>query len=342
MFKKILLAIISISITGFSSYNTLAATLLDNIKERGHIKCGINSGVAGFSQPDSNGNWQGFDVDFCKAIASAIFNDPSKVKYTALSAKERFTALQSGQIDVLSRNTTWTLSRDTSLGFNFRPITYYDGQSFMTHKNLNVKSITDLSGASICVQAGTTTEMNMSDYFRSHNLKYNPTVFEKVEEVNAAYDSGRCDAYTADKSALYTFRLTLKNPDEHVILNETISKEPLGPLVRHGDDQWFDIVSWVHYAMINAEDFGITKANVDQMRNSDNPDIRRFLGNEANSTLGAGLGLTEDWAYNIIKNMGNYGEVFDHNIGSGSNLKIPRGLNKLWNKGGIQYAPPVR
>lgn len=319
-----------------------SASTLSDVKAKGFVQCGVNTGLLGFAQPDASGNWAGFDIDFCKAVASAVFGDATKVKYTPLSAKDRFTALQSGEIDVLSRNTTWTINRDTALGLKFRPVTYYDGQGFMVRKELNVKSALELSGAAICVQSGTTTELNLADYFKTNNLQYNPVVFDKLEEVNTAYDSGRCDVYTTDQSGLYALRLTLKNPDDNVVLPEIISKEPLGPAVRQGDDQWFNIVSWTAYAMVNAEEFGITQKNVDEMKNSANPDIKRFLGAEQGGTIGTDLGLTNDWAYNIIKGVGNYGEVFDRNIGAGSPLKIARGLNALWNKGGIQYAPPVR
>ncbi|HEX8048185.1 amino acid ABC transporter substrate-binding protein [Rhizobium sp.] len=340
--KKIALsALLGAAALAYSVSGASASTLGD-VKAKGFIQCGVNSALLGFSQPDASGNYAGFDVDLCKAVAAAVFGDVTKVKYTPLSAKDRFTALQSGEIDLLSRNTTWTISRDTALGLNFRPVTYYDGQGFMVRKELNVKSALELSGAAVCVQSGTTTELNLADYFKTNNLQYNPVVFDKLEEVNAAYDSGRCDVYTTDQSGLYALRLTLKNPDDNVVLPEIISKEPLGPAVRQGDDQWFDIVSWTAYALVNAEEFGITQKNVDELKNSPNPDIKRFLGAEQGSTLGTDLGLTNDWAYNIIKGVGNYGEVFDRNIGAGSPLKIARGLNALWNKGGIQYAPPVR
>ncbi|EJJ24558.1 amino acid ABC transporter substrate-binding protein [Rhizobium sp. CF142] len=319
-----------------------SATTLQDVKAKGFVQCGVNTGLAGFAAPDASGNWSGFDVDFCRAVSAAVFGDPTKVKFTPLSAANRFPALQSGEVDVLARNTTWTINRDTALGLNFRFVNYYDGQGFMVRKSLNVKSALELSGASVCVQSGTTTELNLADYFKANNLQYNPVVFEKLDEVNAAYDSGRCDVYTTDQSGLYSLRLTLKNPDEHIILPEIISKEPLAPAVRQGDDQWFDVVSWVGYAMVNAEEFGITQANVDDMKNSPNPDIKRFLGVEADTKIGTDLGLTNDWAYNIVKNVGNYGEVFEKNIGQGSQLKIARGLNALWSKGGIQYAPPVR
>lgn len=319
-----------------------SASTLSDVKAKGFVQCGVNTGLLGFAQPDASGNWAGFDIDFCRAVASAVFGDATKVKYTPLSSKDRFTALQSGEVDLLSRNTTWTINRDTALGLNFRPITYYDGQGFMVRKELNVKSALELSGAAVCVQSGTTTELNLADYFKANNLQYNPVVFDKLEEVNAAYDSGRCDVYTTDQSGLYSLRLTLKNPDDNVVLPEIISKEPLGPAVRQGDEQWFDIVTWTAYALVNAEEFGITQKNVDEMKGSANPDIKRFLGAEQGSTIGTDLGLTNDWAYNVIKGVGNYGEVFDRNIGAGSPLKIARGLNALWSKGGVQYAPPIR
>jgi general L-amino acid transport system substrate-binding protein len=319
-----------------------SAGTLDDVKAKGFVQCGVNTGLAGFGAPNDKGEWSGFDVDYCKAIAAAIFGDATKVKYTPTTAKERFTALQSGEVDLLARNTTWTISRDTALGFNFRPVNYYDGQGFMVKKSLNVKSALELSGASVCVQSGTTTELNLADYFKANKMEYNPVVFEKLEEVNAAYDAGRCDAYTTDQSGLYSIRLTLSAPDDHVILPEIISKEPLGPAVRQGDDQWFDVVSWVHYALVTAEEFGITSANVEEMKNSENPDIKRFLGMEADSKIGADLGLDADWAVKVIKATGNYGEIFERNIGEGSPLKIARGLNALWSKGGLQYSPPIR
>jgi general L-amino acid transport system substrate-binding protein len=341
MKKTLLSAIIGVAALAFGVSGASASTLSD-VKAKGFVQCGVNPGLLGFAQPDAAGNWTGFDVDYCRAIAAAIFGDPTKVKYTALNATTRLPALESREIDVLVRNTTWTINRDTAHPLLFRAVNYYDGQGFMVRKGLNVKSALELSGAAICVQAGTTTELNLADYFKANNLQYNPVVFEKLEEVNAAYESGRCDVYTTDQSGLYSLRLSLKNPDEHIILPEIISKEPLGPAVRQGDDQWFNIISWTAYAMINAEEFGITTANVDEMKNSPDPDIKRFLGTEEKSTIGIDLGLDNAWAYNIIKSVGNYGEVFERNLGQGSPLKIQRGLNALWNKGGIQYAPPVR
>ncbi len=340
MKKTLLSAAIGAAVLGIGS--AASAGTLDDVKAKGFVQCGVNTGLAGFAQPDASGAWKGFDVDYCRAVAAAIFNDASKVKYTPTTAQSRFTALQSGEVDILARNTTWTISRDTALGFNFRYVNYYDGQGFMVPKSLNVKSALELSGAAVCVQSGTTTELNLADYFRTNNLQYNPVVFEKLEEVNAAYQAGRCDVYTTDQSGLYATRLALSNPDEHVILPEIISKEPLAPAVRQGDDKWLDVVTWVGYALVQAEEFGITQANVDEFKNSTNPDIKRFLGTEADTKIGTDLGLTNEWAYNIIKNVGNYGEVFERNIGQGSPLKIARGLNALWSKGGLQFAPPVR
>lgn len=343
MNKTIITAAIGAAIIAGAPQIASAAPTLDGVKAKGFVQCGVNTGLAGFASPDASGNWTGFDVDYCKAIASAIFGDATKVKYTPTTAQSRFTALQSGEIDVLARNTTWTISRDTALGFNFRTVNYYDGQGFMVPKSLNVKSALELSGAAVCVQSGTTTELNLADYFKANNLQYNPVVFEKLEEVNAAYQAGRCDVYTTDQSGLYSIRLSLSNPDDHIVLPEIISKEPLGPATRQGDDQWFDIVSWTQYAMIQAEEFGITQANVDEIKSTTtNPDIKRFLGAEADSKIGTSLGLTNDWAYNIIKGVGNYGEVFERNIGANTPLKIERGLNALWTKGGLQYAPPIR
>lgn len=342
MKKTLLSAAIGVAAMGAMAPAASAATL-DTVKSKGFLQCVVNTGLAGFAQPDSSGNWTGFDVDYCRAVAAAIFADPTKVKFTPTTAQTRFPALQSGEGDVLFRNTTWTISRDTALGFNFRTVNYYDGQGFMVPSKLEVMSALELSGAAVCVQSGTTTELNLADYFKANNLQYNPVVFEKVEEVNAAYAAGRCDVYTTDQSGLYSIRLGLSNPDEHIVLPEIISKEPLGPAVRQGDDQWFDIVSWTHYALVQAEEFGITKANIDEIKSSTtNPDIKRFLGVEADSKIGTDLGLTNDWAYNIVKAVGNYGEVFERNIGESSPLKIQRGLNALWTKGGLQYAPPVR
>ncbi|WP_245926764.1 amino acid ABC transporter substrate-binding protein [Breoghania corrubedonensis] len=313
---------------------------LDDVKAKGFVQCGVSQGLPGFSNPDSAGNWSGLDVDFCKAMAAAIFGDPSAAKYTPLSAKERFTALQSGEIDVLPRNTTWTMTRDTTLGLNFVGVNYYDGQGFMVRKALGVSSALELSGASICTNTGTTTELNVADYFRANNMPYEIVAFEKSDEVVQAYDSGRCDVYTTDASGLYAQRLKLTNPDDHMVLPEIISKEPLGPVVRQGDDQWFNVAKWTLFAMINAEELGVTKANVEDMKSSDNPAVKRLLGLEG--SYGEAIGLSNDWALNLIKAVGNYGEVFDNNVGPDTPLGISRGLNALWSKGGIMYAPPIR
>jgi general L-amino acid transport system substrate-binding protein len=318
------------------------ATTLDDVKAKGALDCGVNAaGLIGFAAADDQGNWKGLDVDYCKAVAAAVFGDPGKVKYVPLNATERFTALQSGAIDMLVRNTTWTMDRDTKQGMMFAGTNYYDGQGFMVRKDLGIASALDLKGASICVQTGTTTELNMADFLKVNDLQANPVVFERQEEADAAYDAGRCDAYTTDASGLYSIRLKLTNPDDHMVLPEIISKEPLGPVVRQGDDQWFGIVKWVHYALLNAEELGVTQANVDEEKaNSANQSTRRLLG--VDGAFGEGAGLTNDWAYNVIKAVGNYGEIFERNVGSDSPLKIDRGLNRLWNHGGLQYAPPIR
>jgi general L-amino acid transport system substrate-binding protein len=315
------------------------AATLDTVKQRGELVCGSNSGLAGFGIPNEQGQWSGFDVDYCRAVASAIFNDPAKVKFIPLSAKDRFTALQSGEIDVLIRNTTWTISRDTQ-GMHFPVVNYFDGQGFLVKKALGVKSALELSGASVCTQQGTTTELNLADFFRANNLPYQVVTFATSDETRQAYDSGRCDAFTTDASGLYAERLRLNAPDDHMVLPEIISKEPLGPAVRHGDDQWHDIIGWTQYALLTAEELGVTQANVDEMLKSDKPDIKRLLGTEGD--FGKQLGLDNNWAYNIIKKVGNYSEVFDRNVGAGSPLKIERGVNALWSKKGLQYAPPIR
>ncbi|MFO1433805.1 MAG: amino acid ABC transporter substrate-binding protein [Candidatus Competibacteraceae bacterium] len=317
-----------------------AGGTLDAVKKKGFIQCGVSDGLPGFSSVDDKGNYKGIDVDVCRAVAAALFGDSTKVKYTPLTAKERFTALQSGEIDVLSRNTTWTLNRDTAQGFNFTTVTYYDGQGFLVNKKLGVKNAKELDGATVCIQAGTTTELNLSDYFRSHNMKYTPITYDKSDESAKALESGRCDVLTSDQSQLYAQRVKLSKPDDFVVLPEVISKEPLAPLVRHGDDEWFDLVKWAQFALVNAEDLGINSKNVDEMKKSTNPDVKRFLGVEGD--MGKNLGLPNEWAYNIVKQVGNYGEVFERNIGQDSPLKIARGLNALWSKGGLQYAPPIR
>lgn len=339
-FVATLVATAALAGLGATAHAQSGSKTLDQVKQRGVLTCGTNTGLAGFGVPDDKGNWTGLDVDLCRGIAAAIFGDGAKVKFVPLSAKDRFTALQSGEIDVLARNGTWTQSREAELGLLWAGVNYYDGQGFLVRKKLNIASALELSGASICVQQGTTTELNMADFFRTNSMKYEGVAFADINEAVKAYDSGRCDAYTTDGSGLYASRLRLVNPDEHVVLPEVISKEPLGPAVRQGDDAWFNLVRWTHFVMINAEELGIRKANVDEMLKSTNPEIRRLLGVEGD--FGKGLGLPKDWAYRIIKAVGNYGELFDRNVGEGSPLKIKRGLNNLWSKGGIQYAPPVR
>ncbi|QJP13117.1 amino acid ABC transporter substrate-binding protein [Starkeya sp. ORNL1] len=316
------------------------AAKLDQIKSKGFVTCGVSQGLPGFSTPDDKGNWTGMDVDLCRAVAAAIFNDATKVKFTPLSAKDRFTALQSGDIDVLSRNTTWTMSRDTQLGLNFAGVNYYDGQGFMIRKDKKVNSALELSGASVCTQTGTTTEQNLADFFRANNMTYEVIAFATNDEVVKAYDAGRCDALTTDRSGLAGERLKLTNPDDHIVLPEIISKEPLGPVVAHGDDQWFDLVKWTLFAQINAEELGITSKNVDEQLKSANPEVKRLLGTEGN--FGEMLGLSKDWVVQIVKLVGNYGEVYDRNVGPNTPLKLERGTNALWSKGGLQYAPPVR
>ena len=317
-----------------------SAQTLKKVQDRGSLMCGVSQGLPGFSNPDDKGNWTGFDVDVCRAIAAAIFNDASKVKFLPLSAKDRFTALQSGEIDVLSRNSTWTSSRDASLGILFTAVNYYDGQGFMVRKSLKVNSALELNGASMCTQTGTTTELNLADYFRGNGMKYEVIAFVTADETVKAYEAGRCDAFTTDVSQLYAEKLKLANPADHVILPEIISKEPLAPAVRRGDDQWLALVRWVQFAMLDAEELGVSSRTLDEALKSPQPEIKRLLGTE--SAFGEQLGLTKDWVVRIVKQVGNYGESFDRNVGTGSKLGISRGLNRLWTKGGIQYAPPVR
>lgn len=338
--KKIHVIASAVALTAAMSTNAFAGATLDAVKKKGFVQCGVSTGLPGFSSADEKGNWSGLDVDVCRAVAAAVFGDASKVKYTPLTAKERFTALQSGEIDMLSRNTTWTLTRDTSLGLNFAGVNYYDGQGFMVTKSLGVKSALELDGASFCIQAGTTTELNLADYFRANNMKYTPVTFDSSDETVKAFDAGRCDALTSDQSQLYALRIKLGNPDGAIVLPEVISKEPLGPVTAQGDDEWYKIVRWSLFAMLNAEELGVSSANVDEKMTSTDPNVRRLLGLEG--IKGSGLGLADDWAVNIIKQVGNYGEAFERNVGQGSALKISRGQNALWNKGGLQYAPPIR
>jgi general L-amino acid transport system substrate-binding protein len=334
----------ALAIATLFAFGTQAAwsqsATLKAIKDRGELWCGSNGQLAGFGMPDPQGNWTGFDVEFCRAIAAAIFNDPAKVKFVPLTAANRLTALQSGEIDVLSRNTTWTMSRDTSLGIDFAAVNYYDGQGFMVHKALKVSSALELNDAAICVQQGTTTELNLADYFRANHMSLKTVTFATADEAIKAYDTGRCDSYTTDSSGLYGERVLLATPGDSIVLPEIISKEPLSPAVRQGDDSWEDLVRWVHYAMVDAEELGVSKTNLDDQMKSTNPEIRRLLGVEGQ--FGEPLGLTNDWAYRIIKTIGNYGESFEHTVGQGSPLKIARGLNALWTKGGLQYGLPVR
>jgi len=318
-----------------------AGATFDAVKSRGVLKCGVHTGLFGFSAPDDKGVWKGLDADYCRAVAAAVFGDANKVKFVPLTAQQRFTALQSGEIDMLSRNTTWTLSRDTSVGLNFTVTTYYDGQGFLVPKALGVDSPLSLGGATVCVQTGTTTELNLADYFRANNMQLNPLTIEDFSEVTSAFVSGRCDALTSDSSQLAAIRANdTPNPDDYVILPEIISKEPLAPAVRHGDDQWFDVVKWTIYATLEAEEKGVTQGNVDQMMGSSDPTVKRLLGVTAG--MGKNLGLDEKWAYNVIKQLGNYGEIYERNVGMDSKLKLPRGLNALWTNGGLQYAPPAR
>jgi general L-amino acid transport system substrate-binding protein len=317
---------------------SFAQSTLEAVKSRGFIQCGVNTGLAGFGQPDSHGQWRGIDVDLCRAVAAAVFGDAGKVRYTPLTAQQRFTALQSGEVDILSRNTTWTISRDSGLGLNFVGVNYYDGQGFMVPKKRKITSARQLGGATVCVQPGTTTELNLADYFRANKMKFKPVVIEKMEEVLNAYFAGRCDVYTTDVSGLIAARRArAPNAADHVILPEVISKEPLGPAVRHGDDRWFDIVKWSLFAMINAEELELSSKNIDGKLNSDNPVVQRFVGAVGES--GKMLGLDNRWAYKIVKQVGNYGESFERNLAP---LGLERGVNKLWNQGGLMYSPPIR
>lgn len=317
-----------------------AGEVLDGVRDKGYIQCGVSQGLPGFSSPDDQGNWSGIDVDLCRGVAAALFGDSEAVRFTPLSASDRFTALQSGEIDILSRNTTWTITRDTTLGLNFAGVLYYDGQGFMVPIDLGLQSALELDGASVCVQSGTTTELNMADFFRANGMDFEPVVFENNNEMMRAYDSGRCDAVTTDASGLYAERTKVSDPSVHMILPEIISKEPLGPVVAHGDDEWLDIVKWTLFGMIEAEELGVNSENVMEMQeSSDNPSVQRLLGS-GDANTGEGLGLGADWAVNIISQVGNYGEVFESNLSE--TLNIDRGINALWTNGGLQYAMPVR
>lgn len=319
---------------------TTTSATLDAVKAKGYVQCGVTGGVPGFSAPDANNNWTGLEVDYCRAIAAAVFNNADAVRYTPLTSQERFTALSAGEIDVLSRTTTWTMSRDTQLGIKFVGTMFYDGQGFMVRKADNIASALDLSGAAICIESGTTTELNAADYFAANNLEFNTVVFVDQDEVVKAYEDGRCDVYTTDSSALAAERSKFANPADHIILPEIISKEPLGPVVRQGDDGWFNIARWTYYALLEAEELGVSSANVDEMLASDNPAIKRLLGVEGD--FGTPIGLTKDWAYQIVKLVGNYGEVYEKHVGPATPIGLARGLNALWKDGGIQYSPPIR
>ncbi|MDP7156616.1 MAG: amino acid ABC transporter substrate-binding protein, partial [SAR324 cluster bacterium] len=340
--KSILKLLLTMSVTTLFAASVFAVSpTLQQIKAKGFVQCGVSQGLPGFSMPDEQGNWSGLDIDMCRALSAAIFGDPDKVKYTPLSAKERFVALTSGEIDVLSRNTTWTLTRDAKLGLTFAGVNYYDGQGFMVRKDSGIKSAMELDGASVCVNTGTTTELNMADFFRSNGFDYEPVVFEKADEVRVAYDSGRCDVHTTDLSGLSAQRLRMKDPSAHRILPETISKEPLGPVVREGDEEWADIVAWTLYAQKEAEEYGLNSGNAGRMRsNPKNPTIKRLLGVEGNT--GEHLGLGNDWAYNVISMIGNYGEMYERHVGLNTPLQLQRegSPNALWTKGGLHYPMP--
>lgn len=341
--KKITTAIVGIAGVMLAS-NAMAdghgGKTLEEVMDKGFVQCGVSQGLPGFSNADDSGNWTGLDVDMCRAVAAAVFGDASKVKFSPLSAKQRFTALSSGEVDILSRNTTWTMTRDTQLGLNFAGVNYYDGQGMMVPTSLGATSALELDGANICTNTGTTTELNITDYFKSNGMSFNLVAFEKADEVVAAYDAGRCDVYTTDRSGLAAQRGKLTNPDAHVVLPEIISKEPLGPVVRQGDDQWFNIVRWSLNAMINAEEMGISSSNVASMASSDNPSVKRLLGKDGN--FGGELGISNDWAMNIIAQVGNYGESYEKHVGENTPLKLARGVNALWSQGGILYAAPIR
>lgn len=336
---KLLTSVVATGMALGLAFGAQAGTLED-VQKRGSVSCGVSTGLAGFSQKDENGTWSGLDVDVCRSVAAAVLGDASKVQYKPLTAKERFTALQSGEIDILSRNTTWTHTRDTSLGLNFAGVIYYDGQGFMVSKDLGVKSALELDGAAVCIQAGTTSELNLADYFRANGISYKAITFDTSDQTRAGFESGRCDVLTSDQSQLYALRIGLKNPDGAMVLPEVISKEPLGPVVRQGDDAWFNIVRWSLMAMVEAEFLKIDSAGADKAKTAGNPSQKRLMGSEGDA--GSKLGISADWAYNIVKQVGNYSESFERNVGQGSSLKISRGLNAQWNQGGIMYSSPVR
>ncbi len=336
---KISTIVLAAGVASVMSTAAFAGTLED-VKARGVLRCVVSTGVAGFAYPDANGVWKGFDIDFCRATAAAVLGDSGKIKAVTSTGKTRFTLLNSGEGDVLWRNTTVTFSRDVGVKLRFHGINYYDGQGFMVSKDLGVKSALELDGASICIQTGTTTELNLADYFHANGMKYEAVTIETNDEGRQNYTAGRCDVYTTDASGLAATRSTFTDPENHIILPEIISKEPLGPATRHGDDQWSDIITWVLNATVTAEEKGVTSANVDSMKNSKDPEILRLLGVEGSQ--GEELGLSKDWAYRIIKTVGNYGEIFERNIGVNTPIGLERGLNALWTNGGLQYSPPFR
>ena len=339
MMRRFNLCIVVVMALVLTAGFALAGTL-EEVRARGHVIAGVNGGVYGFSMPDDKGVWKGLDVDTARAVAAAVFGDASKVKFSALTAVQRLPALQAKEIDVLCRNTTQTLTRETTNGLNFTHVNYYDGQGFLVPKKLGIKSAKELGGATVCVLPGTTTEMNAADFFRTAKLQWKPVVIEQTAELSKAFFAGRCDVLTSDASQLAAHRSVAPNPADYVLLPEIISKEPLAPVVRHGDDQWYDIVNFTVMALINAEEMGITSKNVDQMAKSENPEILRFLG--VTPGMGKALGLDEKWAYNIIKQVGNYGEIYERNVGPNTQLGLDRGLNALWTEGGIMYAAPFR
>jgi general L-amino acid transport system substrate-binding protein len=322
------------------AYQLYDTRTLKRTIRRGEVLCGVNKGLPGFSIPDDKGKWSGFDVDFCRAVAAAIFDDPSKAKFVPLDANERFRELQSRKVDILSRNSTWNMSREENYDLYFPAVAYYDGQGFMLPRSRNIDSALELSGSKVCVQAATTTELNLADYFKANNMKYEEMKFPQLDEAVKAYEAGKCDTFTADVSQLHALRINLAKPNDHTILPDVISKEPLAPVVRQRDDDWMMIVKWTLYAMLNAEELGVNSKNIDEALKSKKPEVMRLVGNEG--TYGEDLGLTRDWAARIIRHVGNYGEMYERNVGSESKLHIPRGLNQLWNAGGIQYAPPIR
>jgi len=337
MTRKLLTVAAAVSLVAGAA----GAATLDDVKAAGQLKCGVSQGLPGFSNPDDSGNWTGLDVDYCRAVAAAVLDDPDAVEFVALSAKDRFTALSSGEIDVLSRNTTWTITRDTDLGISFTGVSYYDGQGMMVPRELGVTSALELDGATICTNTGTTTELNITDYFQQHNMSFELVALENSDEVVAAYGAGRCEVFTTDRSGLAAERLKLAEPDAHMVLPETISKEPLGPSVRSGDEQWAKINRWVLNALIEAEEYGISSDNVDDMMGSNNPSVQRILG-VGDNDYGEALGLTADWAVRALKAVGNYGEIYERNVGPNTPLKLDRGVNNLWTNGGLMYAPPIR